>query len=150
MANSMYSITVDGIALTAGTAKTVLEVGTGSISRACIIAWWAEFDGATSTAVPVKIEAQRASAAVTTATSLTAEKWDTADGGPASTTKHTTTTEGAGTLNGGEIHRCHPQSGIFREYPLGRELVVPVSAFWRLRITAAAAVNVTVGCIFFE
>lgn len=145
-----YSMTVDGIALVAATAKTCIELGTASTDRAIIIAWWVEFDGATSTATPVKVEAQRASAAVTTATSLTGEKFDTADGAPSVTSKHTTSTEGAGTLSGGEIHRVHPQGGFFREYPLGRELVVPVSAFWRLRLTAAATVNATVGVIWSE
>jgi hypothetical protein len=96
--------------LLAATAKTCIELGTAAGSRIAIIAWWAEFDGVTSTAVPVKIEAQRASVAVTTATTVTAEKFDAADGGPITTAKHTTTTEGAGPLTGGEIHRCHPQA----------------------------------------
>jgi len=146
----LYSITVDAIALTAATAKTCIELGTASTDRAQLVAWWADFDGVTPTAIPVKIEAQRASAAVTTATTLTPEKWDIADGAAAVVAKHSTSTEGAGTLSGGEIHRIHPQSGIFREYPLGRELIIPVSAFWRLRITAAATVNVTVGAIWAE
>lgn len=147
---AIYSITVDAIALVAATAKTCLELGTASTDRAQLIAWWVDFDGVTSTAVPVKVEAQRASAAVTTATTLTPEKWDTADGAAAVVAKHSTSTEGAGTLNGGEIHRIHPQGGFFREYPLGRELYIPVSAFWRLRLTAAATVNATVGAIWSE
>lgn len=147
---ALYSLTVDGIALTAATARTCIELGTPSTDRAWVVAYWVEFDGVTSTAIPVKIEAQRASAGVTTATTLTGEKVDSADGAPAVTSKHSTSTEGAGTLNGGEIHRCHPQAGIFREYPLGRELIMPLSGFWRLRLTAAAAVNATVGVIWSE
>ena len=146
-----YSITVDAIALVGGTAKTCLELGTSAtVSRALLCAWWVDFDGITATAVPVKVEAQRASAAVTTATTLTGEKFDPADGGPATVSKHSTSTEGAGTLNGGEIHRVHPQTGFFREYPQGRELVIPLSGFWRLRLTAAANVNATVGALWSE
>jgi hypothetical protein len=146
----LYSITVDAIALTAATAKTCIELGTASTDRAYLVAWWVDFDGVSSTAIPVKVEAQRASIAVTTATTLTPEKWDIADGAAAVVAKHSTSTEGAGTLSGGEIHRVHPQSGMFREYPLGRELILPVSAFWRLRLTAAATVNATVGAIWSE
>lgn len=146
----IYSITVDAIALSAATAKTALELGTSSTDRAKLLAWWVEFDGASSSAVPVKVEAQRASAAVTTATTLTAEKNDTAAPAASVTSKHSTSTEGAGTLSGGEIHRVHPQGGFFREYVMGRELYIPVSAFWRLRLTAAATVNATVGAIWEE
>jgi hypothetical protein len=146
----LYSITVDAIALVGTTAKTCIELGTAASDRAFLTAWWVDFDGATSTAVPVKVEAQRASAGVTTATTLTPEKFDVADGAAAVVAKHSTSTEGAGTLNGGEIHRVHPQTGFLREYPLGRELVIPVSAFWRLRLTAAVAVNATVGAIWSE
>jgi hypothetical protein len=147
---ALYSIAVDGIALGAATAKTVLELGVSANDRVALIAWWVEFDGATSTAIPVKVEAQRASAAVTTATTLTPEKWDAADAAASAVAKHSTSAEGAGTLNGGEIHRVHPQSGFFREYPLGRELVLGLSTFWRIRLTAAAAVNATVGAIWNE
>jgi hypothetical protein len=149
---ALYGITIDALALVAATAKTVIELGTTSTDRAKIIQWWVEFDGATSTAVPVKIEAQRFSAAVTTATTLAGDKLDPADGAAATVAKHSTTTEGAGTATAGsgEIHRVHPQGGILIQYPLGRELVIPVSAFWRIRCTAAAGVNVTAGVIWEE
>lgn len=143
---ALYKFSVDGVALVAATAKTVLELGTSSTIRGKIVEWWVEFDGATSTAVPVKVEVGRFSAAVTTATTGTASKADSADGTPGTVVKHTTTTEGAGTAEAGiENHRIHPQSGVIVQYPLGREDVLAVSTFWRIRCTAAANVNVTVG-----
>lgn len=148
---ALYTFTVDGVALVAATAKSVLELGTAATDRATIVSWWAEFDGATATAVPVKIEVGRFSAAVTTATTGTVAKYSTAEGASATVLKHTTTVEGAGTIEAGaEIHRVHPQGGIVIQYPLGRELIVALSTFWRIRLTAAAAVNVTVGVVFEE
>jgi len=148
---ALYTFSIDGLALVAATAKSVLELGTSSTDRAKIVSWWVEFDGATATAVPVKIEVGRFSAAVTTATTGTASKGDPADGANATVVKHSTTTEGAGTAEAGlEIHRIHPQSGIIIQYPLGRETVLAVSTFWRVRCTAAAGVNVTGGVIWEE
>lgn len=147
---ALYGITVDAIALAAATAKTIFEIGTGSGDRAKIKQWWVEFDGVSSTATPVKVEFQRASAGVTTATTLAGDKLDAGDGTQSATTKHTTTTEGGGTLSGGEIHRVSPTSGLVMQYPLGQEWIIPVSSFWRIRCTAGAIVNVTFGFIWEE
>jgi len=148
---ALYTFTIDGLALAAATAKTALELGTAASDKARIVSWWVEFDGATSTAVPVKVEVGRFSAAVTTATTGTAGKFDASDGTATTVVKHTTTTEGAGTAEAGlETHRIHPQGGLVIQYPLGRELNLAVSTFWRIRLTAAAVVNCTVGVIWEE
>lgn len=140
---ALYSMSVDAIALVAATAKSIAELGTSASVRARIIEWSVTFDGVTATAVPVKVEVGRFSAAVTTATTFTADKLDTADPTPGITAKHTTTTEGAGTADDVIIYRIPPTGGFSIQYPLGREWVLPVSAFWRIRCTAAAGVNVT-------
>ena len=143
---AIYEFTIDGLALVAATPKTVLEIASGATDRVKIVSWWVEFDGATSTAVPVKVEVGRFSAVVTTATTITELKLDPAEGAPAAVVKHSTTTEGAGTPETGiETHRIHPQGGMFVQAPLGREKVLAVSTFWRIRCTAAAGVNVTAG-----
>jgi hypothetical protein len=148
---ALYTFSVDAVALVAATAKTILELGSSSSERCKIVSWWVEFDGVTASAIPVKIEQGRFSATVTTATTGTASKYDPADGTPGGVVRHTTTTEGAGTAEAGlEIHRCHPQGGILVQYPLGRELTLAVSTFWRIRLTAAAAVNATVGVVWEE
>ena len=148
---ALYTLTIDALALVAATAKTVLEVGTSASDRARIVSWWVEFDGATSTAVPVKVEVGRFTAAVTTATTGTVSKFDPAEGTASAVVKHSATAEGAGTAEAGlETHRIHPQGGLVVQYPLGREPVLAVSTFWRIRITAAAGVNVTAGVSFEE
>jgi hypothetical protein len=146
-----YVMSVDAVALTGGAAKSVLELGTSATCRIWIKEWWVEFDGVTAANTPVKVEAGRFSAGVTTATTFTAGKFDAADGTPDTTAKHTTSTEGAGTIDAGSvIHRIPPTSGYHYVAPLGQELVLGVSSFWRMRLTAAQAVNATVGVLWFE
>jgi hypothetical protein len=141
---ALYCVSVDAIALSAATAKSVIELGTGSGDRARIVQWSVTFDGTSATATPVKVEVGRFSAAVTTATSFTPVKLDAAEGAAAITAKHSTSTEGAGTADAVEIYRVPPTSGMVLQYPLGREWVVGTSGFWRMRLTAAATVNATV------
>ena len=148
----VFAGSIDAVALAAATAKTVIELSTSAASPCKIIDWWVEFDGTSSSATPVKIEVGRFSSAVTTATTVTASKVDYGGNGSAAQTtfKHTTTAEGAGTASDVEIHRVSPTSGVRFQYPLGREWQVGVSGFWRIRVTAAAIVNVTAGILWEE
>jgi hypothetical protein len=148
---SLYIASVDAIALVAATAKSVLEIATPSTADIRIVEWWVDFDGVSASAVPVKVEVGRFSAAVTTATTLTPGKYtNTAAPASGNTTKHSTTAEGAGTASDVIIKRISPTSGFHYVAPLGRELYVPVSGFWRMRLTAPAGVNATVGVIWEE
>lgn len=146
---ALYWVSVDALALVGTTAKSVLELGSSSTDKVKIKEWWYEFDGVTASATPVKIEIGRFSTGVTTATSAS-EKFDTSDGTPSTTAKHSTSTEGAGTADDIIFRRCPPTSGYHYVAPLGQELVLAVSTFWRMRITAAANVNVTCGVIWEE
>lgn len=145
----MYVVSVDAVALVAATAKSVLEIATPADVRVWIKEWWVEFDGVTPTAVPVKVEVGRFSAAVTTATTLAGHKMDPADGTASAVAKHSTTVEGAGTFEtAGSVHRISPTSGYHYVAPLGQEEVLALSTFWRMRLTAAAGVNATVGVMW--
>jgi anti-anti-sigma regulatory factor len=44
---ALYFLSVDAVALSAATAKSVLELGTTSAVRARIVEWWVDFDGVT-------------------------------------------------------------------------------------------------------
>jgi len=147
---ALYWISVDAVALVGATAKSVLELGVPSTDRAKIVEWWVDFDGTTATNTPVKVEVGRFSAAVTTATTLAGFKVDPADGTAAITAKHSTSTEGAGTASDVINRRIPPTSGFHYVAPLGREVVLAVSTFWRMRLTAAQAVNATVGVMWEE
>lgn len=148
----IFSVSVDAIALVAATAKTVLEIATPSTTGIVPLAWWVEFDGVTASNIPVKVEVGRFSAAVTTASSVTPAKVNYGGNAIASqcTVKHSATVEGAGTASDVEIHRIPPTSGLIWLESLGMEWAQGVSGFWRIRCTAAAAVNVTFGIRFAE
>lgn len=146
-----YELAQDAIALAAATAKSVLELATPAGTRLAILEFWLEFDGVTASAVPVKAEMGRFSAAVTTATTVTADKMDPGTVAALVTSKHSTSTEGAGTPVGTPIvKRVPPTSGFHYVAPPDRPYIVAVSSFWRMRLTAAAIVNVTCGVIWDE
>ncbi len=142
-----FLVSVDAIGLTAATAKTVLALATSATSTAIPVEWWVEFDGTTATNTPVKVEFGRFSAGVTTASSITPSKLNYGGNSIASqaTVKHSATVEGAGTASDVEIHRVSPTSGLYIQYPLGREMSLGASQFLRIRVTAAQVVNCTFG-----
>jgi hypothetical protein len=146
---SQYFVSVDAVALVAATAKSVFELATPSTNRGCIKEYWIEFD-ASAAGAGVKVEVGRFSAAVTTATSVTPSKADGADGPSLCTTKHSTSAEGAGTASDVFIHRIPPNGGYHYISPSDSGLIVAVSSFFRIRLTAAATVNATFGCVWEE
>lgn len=144
----LFVSTVDAIALVAATTKTAMELATAATARAVLVQWWVEFDGVSASAVPVKVEVARGSGTIT-GTGITAVKYKDYAPAALTTVKHTASAEGTVT-DVLEIHRVSPTSGILIQYPLGREIEVPVSSFIRLRLTAAANVNATVGMAWEE
>lgn len=149
MANGIYTSSVSGIS-TGTTLKTLMELGTTSTVRATILSWWVEFEGTSGTATPIKVELIRGTGGIT-GTTITAEKYTDKYDAAATVAKHTSTNEGTiGVTNPLEVHYVHPQSGILVQYPLDREVQIPVSAFLRIRVTAAASVNASVGIVWQE
>ena len=151
------------VAITTGTAiKTMIQLATNTTTPSLrFTEWWAEFDGSTA-ATPIKVELIRhTGGAQTTLTAYVAgdiAKWNdpnapassiqlgTALSGYSNTTTEVTPT-GAVSL---ETHFVPPTSGIYVQFPLGREPEVQVSAFARLRTTAGAAVNCMAGLVWAE
>ena len=148
----IYAVSIDAIALTAATAKSILEIATPATTGIVVVQYWVEFDGVTAANTPVKVEVGRFSAAVTTATAVTPIKINYGNNSLASqcTCKHSTSTEGAGTAVDVENHRIPPTSGFFPQESLGMEWAMGASAFWRIRCTAAQTVNVTFGIRWTE
>lgn len=148
----IYSISVDQVALAASTAKDVIEIRTPSTTGIVPIMWWVEFDGVTATSTPVKVEVGRYSAS-TTATSTSATPSLVNYGHNALTSQCTCFTNcnaDSGSASQIEIHRVPPTSGFVWVESLGNEWSVPASSFWRMRLTAANAVNATVGVRWSE
>jgi len=147
MANGIYVATNSGMA-TGTSAKTLIELTTTSTMRATVLSWWVEFEGTSGTATPITVKIRRGTATIT-GTNLTVTKYTDKYDAAATTAKHTATAEGTAsdTL---EVHYVHPQAGMLVQYPLDREIQIPVSSFLRLEVTAAASVNAAAGIVWQE
>jgi hypothetical protein len=151
------------VPITTGTAiKTHIQIATNTTTPSIrFVEWWVEFDGSTA-ATPIKVELIRhTGGAQTTLTAYVAAdiakvndpnaptssvQLGTALSGFSNTTAEVTPT-GAVSL---ETHFVPPTSGIYVQFPLGREPEVQVSAFARVRTTAGAAVNCYAGVMWEE
>jgi hypothetical protein len=131
----LFTASASGIApAAAATAKTVLEITNGSNRRLLLRRWWCEFN-ASSASNGVLVELMRASAAMT-GTSITPAALDTGDSGASGVTaRHTATAEGTATTPALEAHYVMNQAGREWEFPLGGEVIVPVSGIIRIRVT---------------
>ena len=151
------------VPISTGTAiKTHIQLATNTTTPAIrFVEWWAEFDGSTA-ATPIKVELIRHTGGPqTTLTAYAAAdiakvndpnaptssiQLGTALSGYSNTLTEVTPT-GAVSL---ETHFVPPTSGIYVQFPLGREPEVQVSAFARGRTTAGAAVNCYFGLMWEE
>lgn len=128
--------------------RTMLQLATNATTPAIrVVEFWAEFD-ASAAAVPLKVELLRhTSGPQTTLTAYGAGdiarvndpnapasgiQLGTALSGFSNTTTEVTPT---GTPVSLETHFVPPTSGIYVQFPLGREPEVQVAAFLRVRVT---------------
>jgi hypothetical protein len=150
--------------ITTGTAtRTQLQLATNTTTPALrFVEWWVEFDGATA-ATPIRVELLRhTTAPQTTLTAYVAGdiarvndpnapassiQLGAALSGYSNTTTEVTPT---GTPVSLETHFVPPTSGIYIQFPLGREPEVQVSAFARVRTQAGAAVTCEAGVMWEE
>lgn len=136
--------------VTTGTAvKTMICLSTSASSEARVIEWSWEGD-ASAAAVPGTVELLFHGTGAPTVTAYAAgdiKKYDpnsraslmtlgTANSGYTASVEGTPAT---GTFS--IVHQVPPTSGIYIQYPLGREPEMAVSTFLRLRNKLAAAVN---------
>ena len=151
------------VAISTGTAiLTHIQIATNTTTPAIrFVEWWAEFDGSTA-ATPIKVELIRHTGGPqTTLTAYAATdiakfndpnapassiQLGTALSGFSNTTTQVTPTTAVSL----ETHFVPPTSGIYIQFPLGREPEVQVAAFARLRTTAGAAVNCLSGLVWEE
>ncbi len=142
------------VAISTGTAiRTMLQIATNTTSQAIrIVEWWTEFDGSAA-ATPIKVEVLRHTGGPqTTLTAYAAADIAKANdpNAPASTVQlgtalsgfsNTTTEVTPTTVSNLSTHFVPPTSGIYIQYPLGREPEIAVATFARMRVTAGASVN---------
>lgn len=143
------------VAVTTGTAiKTLLQVKPSATIVAKVVEWGISFDGAAA-ATPIKVELVETSGAATVTAAAAADitKMDgnaLAGGDPTTnliqvgttSTGYTASGEGTpGTCRIFDLQFIAPTNQYVKQYPLGREPIVQVNTFLRLRVTAGAAVN---------
>lgn len=137
------------VALSAGVAKTVIQVATPSTTDIQILAWSVSFDGASGAAVPVICQLLDGDVAASTGTSFTPEPYGNNQQpaslcvGGAALTGYNFGTEGTMTsVTGIDAQHVHPQAGYGIWFPEGSRRRVGPSRFLRIRCQAPAAVNV--------
>jgi hypothetical protein len=139
--------------------KTMIQLSTSANREARITEWWWEGDGSTA-AAPVKVELVRhGTGPCTTVTAYVAAdimKYEP-NSGPSqitlgtSNSGYTATAEVTPATTPNSIaHFVPPTSGIYIQYPLGREPEIALSTFARIRNTAAVSVNVYAGIVWEE
>lgn len=147
MADS-YVASIDGVALAAATAKTVLQIATPATVRALVEDIQVSLDGVTAANTPGLVELLRQTTAGTM-TALTPAPVDSAAPASLVTASHTATAEPtAGTVL--RRWRITPNGGLFElPTPWGTsQLRVPVSGFLGIRCTFAQVVNVNASIQF--
>lgn len=151
-----FQVSTGPIAAAVSTTKTWLDLATTANNVARVYKWWVGSDAASAGTATSAIRVQIGlfSAAVTTHTAATPDKFDGADANVAAQTVAgvNTTSEGAGTFTVGEEHILGlTQSELVIWEPTPR--LIPVSSFWRIRIITPAGIgttNIYAGCAWTE
>lgn len=154
--NGPMQTTAAATAVTTGTViKTMLQVKASATKPFIVVEWGISFDGSAA-ATPIKVELIETDVAATVTASvandITKMDGEALSGGDPTTnlipvgtaaTGYTATAEGTITatrdLDGPQF--IAPTNQYIKQYPLGREPVVQISKFGRIRVTAGTAVN---------
>lgn len=141
MAGLKVAATTAEIALSAATAKTVIQIVAPTNQKLKVERIGLFFDGVSPTGEPVQVRVLRQTTAGTM-TSLTPVKRNNGDGETIQgTAQHTATAEPtAGDVY--DVFEIHPQSGYDIFFPLGQEPLVKGGDRLGIECTAPAAVNV--------
>lgn len=134
-----------------GTAiKTLVQVATPSTKGIAVVEWGISFDGTNASNTPIKCELIQTDVAATV-TAFGAGDVIKVSHPSDEATLMTLSTSGSGynasaegTITAtrvGDAQLVNPTTGYDMQFPLGREFVVPVSKFLRVRVTAGASVN---------
>jgi hypothetical protein len=144
---------------TSAAVKTMIQFSTSASSEARVVEWWWEGDGSAA-ATPGTIELMFHSTGAATVTAYVlatdVKKYDpnsraslvtvgTANSGYSASAEGT-----PATALGSIVHKVPPTTGIYIQYPLGREPEVPISSFARIRNTLAVGVNAICGLAWEE
>jgi hypothetical protein len=147
--NATYPVT--GVAPTkvaTGTAiKTLLQIATPSTERIKVVEWGVSFDTPASASI-IAVELVQTNVAASTGTAITPQSYEDANNPPSlcvggtGATCFSPSVEGSTTVSRyGDLQLIVPPFNYVKQWPLGREFGVPVSAFLRVRVTASVTCN---------
>ena len=142
------------VVTTGNAIKTLLQVKPSATIIARIVEWGISFDGSAA-ATPIKCELLETDVAATVTASVAADivKLDSAalNGGDPTTnlivvgtTSTGYTSTGEGSITSTRVFDAQliaPTNQYVKQFPLGREPIIQISKFARIRVTAGAAVN---------
>lgn len=155
IANGPMPTTAAQAVVTTGTAiKTLLQIKASATAPLKIVEWGISFDGSAA-ATPIKVELLETDVAATVTASVANDivKMDAqalAGGDPTTnlipvgttSTGYTATAEGSITaVRMFDPQLIAPTNQYVKQFPLGREPIIQISKFARIRVTAGAAVN---------
>ena len=146
--NGVEPTTAKRVAVATGTAiKTLQQVATPSTTEIKVVAWGIDFD-ASAAATPGSVEMIVTDVASTSGTSVTPTKWSSPNGpvslcvGGTGATNHSPSAEGTITaVRSLDSHLIAPTGQYKWEFSLGREPMVEIWKFLRVRVHFAATVN---------
>lgn len=155
IANGPMPTTASQVAVTTGTSiKTLLQVKASATATLKIVEWGVSFDGSAA-ATPIIVELMETDVAATVTASAAADimkyNAEALSGGDPTTnlipvgttsTGYTATSEGSITaVRQFDVQFVAPTNQYVKQFPLGREPVIQISKFARIRVKAGAAVN---------
>jgi hypothetical protein len=142
--------------------RTMLQLQAGAQIAIRVVEWWTEFDGSAA-ATPVKVEVIGHTAAPqTTLTTYASTDISSANDPNAGTTGITLASNASGfssqttevtpttNLRNYATHFVPPTSGIYIQYPLGREPEGVKAGYVRMRVTSGTNVNCYTGITWEE
>lgn len=155
IANGASPTTSSQVVVTTGTAlKTLLQIQPSATATLKIVEWGISFDGSAA-ATPIKVELleQDVAATVTAHVAAGIVKYnaEALQGGDPTTnliqvgtanTGYTSSNENSPTVSRMfDLQLIAPTNQYVKQFPLGREPVVQISKFVKIRVIAGAAVN---------
>lgn len=153
--NGPMQTTAAFASVTTGTAiKTLLQIKPSATIVGKIVEWGISFDGSAA-ATPIKVELIETDVAATVTASvandITKLDGNALSGGDPTVnliqvgitaTGYTATAEGTiTTVRNFDLQQIAPTNQYVKQFPLGREPIIQVGKFARIRVTAGAAVN---------
>lgn len=136
------------IALTATTARTVLQLLAPTNHRVKVLGWGVFFDGINTAAEPVQVRVLRQTSAGTM-TTVVALSLAPISEVIQTLAYHSASVEptASDTL---DVIECHPQQGYEVKFPMGQEIILPGAGRLGIECIAPASVNVRAKFFFEE